>query len=343
MIKASVARLATFVVVIPSLLAAQEEVPPLFASNETLHFTLVADFDNIHKDRKEDSEYEPAELFFGAAGEGSEGLALKIRTRGRFRLKRSTCKHPPLRLNLPKERVTGTVFEGQDKLKLVTHCQDRDSYEVNVIEEYLAYRIYNLLTDISFRVRFVRITYVDARGKDDPVVRYGFLIEDEDAMAARLGGWLAEAPSASPYDYNGESAALVTVFQYMVGNTDFSLVHFHNIKLFRGADFAYHPIAYDFDWSGLVNARYARPDPLLNLRSVRQRLYRGFCRPDVDFSAIFANIAERRVAIDELIATQEGLNQRSRDQVTEYLDDFFETIDDPRKADRAMLGSCRSL
>ncbi len=338
-----VARLATFAVVIPALLSAQEEVPPLFASNETLHFTLVADFNDIHKDRKQESDYEPAELFFGPAAADVDGLELKIKTRGRYRLKRSTCKYPPLRLNFPKKSVEGTVFEGQDKLKLVTHCQDRDSYEVNLVEEYLVYRIYNLLSDISFRVRLARITYVDARGKDDPVVRYGFLIEDEDAMAARLGGLLAEAPAVSPYDYDSEGAALVTVFQYMVGNTDFSLVHFHNIKLFRGAGFTHFPIPYDFDWSGLVDARYAKPDPLFNTRSVRQRVFRGFCRPDVDFSAIFADIAERRAAIDELIANQEGLDRRSRDRLTEYLDEFFETIGKPREADRHIIGACRSI
>lgn len=338
-----VARLATLAVVMPALLSAQEEVPPLFTSNETLHLTLVADFDDIHKDRKENSKYEAAELFFGSdAGDGDK-LDLKIKTRGRFRLKKSTCKYPPLRLNFPKKSVTGTVFEGQDKLKLVTHCRDRDSYEVNLVEEYLAYRIYNLLTDISFRVRLARITYVDARGKDDPVVRYGFFIEDEDAMAARLGGRLAEAPAASPYDYYGEGAALVTVFQYMVGNTDFSLVHFHNIKLFRSAELMYFPIAYDFDWSGLVDASYAKPDPLLNTRSVRQRVYRGFCRPNVDFAPILAGISERRGAIEELFATQEGLDPRSRDRLTDYLGEFFETIDEPREADREIIGACRSI
>lgn len=338
-----VIRLATFAVVMPVLLSAQEEAPPLFASNETLHFTLVADFDDIHKDRKEDSKYEAAELFFGPAAADADGLELKIKTRGRFRLKGSTCKYPPLRLNFPKKSVKGTVFEGQDKLKLVTHCQDRDSYEVNLVEEYLAYRIYNLLTDISFRVRLARVTYVDARGKDDPVVRYGFLIEDEDAMAARLGGGLAEVPSVHPHDYNGEGAALVTIFQYMVGNTDFSLVHFHNIKLFRSADRGYFPIAYDFDWSGLVDAPYARPDPLLNTYSVRQRIYRGFCRPNVDFSAILADIAERREVIGELLATQEGLDQRSRGRLTEYLDEFFETIGEPREADREIISACRRI
>lgn len=338
-----VTQLATFAVVIPVLLSAQEEAPPLFASNETLHFTLVADFNDIHKDRKEDSKYEAAELFFGPAAAGVSGLKLKVKTRGRFRLKRSTCEYPPLRLNFPKKSVTGTVFEGQDKLKLVTHCQDRDSYEANLVEEYLAYRIYNLLSDMSFRVRLARITYVDARGKDDPVVRYGFLIEDEDAMASRLGGRLAEATRANPYEYNGEGAALVTIFQYMVGNTDFSLVHFHNIKLFRSADRGYFPIAHDFDWSGLVDAPYARPDPLLDARSVRERIYRGFCRPDVDFPAILADIAERRAVIGELLATQEGLDQRSRDRLTEYLDEFFETIGEPREADRKIMGACRSL
>ena len=334
------ARLVCIGLILPAVLSAQETVTPLFASSETLHFTLVANFDEIHKDRGQESEYEPAQLFFGPADSGQEGLPLKIRTRGLFRLKRSTCKHPPLRLNFPKKSVEGTVFGGQDKLKLVTHCQERDSYEQNLLEEYLVYRTYNLVTDISFRARLARITYVDARGKDDPLVRYGFLIEDEDAMAARLEGVMAEAPQAPPSAYDDEAAALLAVFQYMVGNTDFSIVHFHNIKLFRSAQYAYFPIAYDFDWSGLVDAPYAKPDPILGTRSVRERVYRGYCRPTVDFASLFAHINGQRDAIRNLFLEQEGLDDRSRKRAVEYIDDFFETIEDSRRADRRIVRSC---
>lgn len=334
------ARLVCIGLIFPAVLSAQETVTPLFASSETLHFTLVANFDEIHKDRGQESEDQPAQLFFGPADSGQEGLPLKIRTRGLFRLKKSTCKHPPLRLNFPTNSVEGTAFGGQDKLKLVTHCQDRDSYEQNLLEEYLVYRIYNLVTDISFRARLARITYVDARGKDDPVVRYGFLIEDEDAAAARLGGVMTEAPQAPPSAYDDEAAALLAVFQYMVGNTDFSIVHFHNIKLFRSAQYAYFPIAYDFDWSGLVDAPYARPDPILGTRSVRERVYRGYCRPTVDFASVFAQVNGQRDAIRNLFLEQEGLDDRSRERAVDYLDDFFEIIEDSRRADRRIVRPC---
>lgn len=332
--------LATF---LPIPGSAQEAVPPLFASHETLELRIEANFDKIHKERSQKAKYHPATLRMEAPDGTEQELGLKIKTRGIFRLKRSTCTDPPLRLNFPKSELEGTVFEGQDKLKLVTHCRDNDTYEQNTLEEYLIYKAYNLLTDSSFRVRLVRITYVDSRGNDDDMVRYGFLLEDEDMMAERLGGKIVKAKQAHPNLLSDEEAALVSVFQYMVGNTDFSVVLFHNIKLVRTAQGAYVPIPYDFDWAGLVNASYAEPSELMGARSVRDRVYRGFCRPAMDFELIYQRFQQAREAILSLFTDQEGLSGRNRDRATRYLGDFFDTLDEPSQAAWEIVGTCRSI
>jgi len=332
-----------FSATLPFLGSAQEAVPPLFASHQALSLTIEADFDRIHKDRKEDSDYHPAIIRWEGADQTEQELEFQVKTRGRFRLKRSTCQDPPLRLNFPKSRVQGTFFEGQDKLKLVTHCRDRDTFEQNTLKEYLIYRTYNLLTDSSFRVRLARVTYVDSRGKDDPLVRYGFVIEDEDDLADRIGGKIIEIEQAHPSQLGSVDAARVAVFQYMIGNTDWSLVFFHNIKLMRTADGTYVPIPYDFDWSGLVNASYAEPAPELGTRSVRDRIYRGYCRPAVDFGLINEQFQENREAILNLFANQEGLSERTQGRAADYLEKFFEILDDPSKAEREIVGSCRTV
>lgn len=322
--------------------SAQEAAPPLFASQEILELRIEANFNKIHKERKPKAKSYPATLRMEDRDGTVQELGLKIKTRGIFRLKRSTCQDPPLRLDFPKSEMEGTVFEGQNKLKLVTHCRDNDEYEQNTLEEYLIYRTYNLLTDSSFRVRLVRITYVDSRGNDDDLVRYGFLIEDEDRLAERLDGKIVKAREAPPNLLSDEESALVSVFQYMIGNTDFSVVFFHNIKLVQLATGSYVPIPYDYDWAGLVEAAYAKPNSRFGTRSVRERVYLGFCRPAVDFGLIYQRFQENREAILTLFATQEGLSQRSRERATRYLEAFFEILDDPSKANWEIVGTCRS-
>lgn len=327
---------------LPSPGSAQQADPPLFASHETLELRIEANFDEIHKERRENAKSYPATLRMKGPDGTEQELELKIRTRGTFRLKKSICPDPPLRLNFPKSKLQGTVFEGQDKLKLVTHCRDNDEHEQNTLEEYLIYRTYNLLTDSSFRVRLARITYVDSRGRDDDVVRFGFIIEDEDALADRLGGMIIKIKRAHPSELSDMDAARIAVFQYMVGNTDWSLVVFHNIKVIREAEGAYVPIPYDFDWAGLVNAAYAEPSEVIGTRSVRDRVYRGYCRPAVDFTLVYEPFQKERETIQGLFATQDGLSERNRARALNYLDDFFETLDNPSKAAWEITGTCRA-
>ena len=175
----------------PSL-AQQAEAPravtdmPLFSSYNVLTFTIKAPLKRIMKERDQESEESPGTLVLEQGDTFS--FNIKIRTRGKTRLEKTVCPFPPLRLNFQKDSVAATVFEGQDKLKLVTHCQDNsEAYEQYVLLEYLAYRTYNLLTDFSFRVRLARITYDDTESDRAPVTAYGFLIEDKDILAARNG------------------------------------------------------------------------------------------------------------------------------------------------------------
>jgi hypothetical protein len=266
---------------------------------------------------------------------------VKVKTRGDFRLQRRNCPFPPLRLNLPEASPAGTIFDGQDQLKLVTHCRDRDDFEQNMLEEYLAYRIFNLMTDRSFQVRLARITYVDVNGKGDPVTRLAFLIEDEDDLAARLDGTMLNVEAVFSSDYEPMAAGLLYVFQYLIGNEDWSVTHFHNVKLLRvGMD--HFPVPYDFDWSGLVNAPYAYPHDAYadKIRNIRDRLYCGSCSDRINYATLFREFNEKRAAIEELIAAETLLTERNREEAQEYVDDFFEVINDTRRAERVIVRAC---
>ncbi len=318
---------------------APRTLPPLFASHAVLELTLGADFDRLKGDRKEGSEYRPGLLALTADDGSTRQIELKVRTRGKFRLK--TCRFPQLQLNLPKGKLQGTVFDGQDKIKLVTHCRDGDGEEQNLLEEYLVYRTYNVITDQSFRVRLARITYVDRSGEEDPATRYAFFIEEEDAIAERVGGMILRVNQVHPKHLSARESARMALFQYMVGNTDWSMVYFHNVELLRTPQDLHVPVPYDFDWAGLVSPSYAKPDASLDIRSVRQRLYRGFCRPDVDFSDLYAEFIELRPELEQLYYEVEGFEEDKREVALKYLNEFYDVIESEGLARRRIEESCR--
>jgi len=326
----------------PSLSVASQSVTELFTTDGPLEFVLAADFDQLGKDRSQETEERPAQILIrGLDGEPVE-IPIQVKTRGIFRLQSRICPDPPLRLNFPETRPQGTVLDGQDKLKLVTHCRDSDRYEQNLLEEYLAYRIYNQLTDISFRVQLARITYLDTSRKNDPVTRMAFIIEDEDAMATRLAGQMIETPVASPDDFVLDQLSLMYLFQFMVGNVDWGTGASHNVKILL-KDQGYYPIPYDFDWTGLVDAPYAGPNPLTEPfhDSVRERLYRGACMPGIDYQGFFTRFNEERDAIQTLAKNQVGLSERNVEWAESYLEGFYAIITNQREAERVIINACR--
>jgi hypothetical protein len=330
------------------------ESAPLFASHEVLELTLEADFHTIRReDRKDkDSVERPAIMRWRGTDGSTETQEIQIQTRGNFRLLRRNCEFPPLRLNVKKKPAEGTVFEGQDKLKLVVACKlGQDYWEEYVLAEYLAYRMFNLFTPLSFRVRLAKVTYIDTSGEDETFTRYAFLIEDDDIMATRNGGWKIDwdmERQITPVLMERDQAILIEVFQYMIGNTDWSGVQMHNMELLQWPPSTYANIPYDFDFSGIVNARYADPDPSLNLRSVRERLFRGFCpehvnRQPEDYEAVYEAFRQKKEEIYELWRNQEGLREDRIKNTLNYLDDFFEIMDDPRQIQVRMINQCRRI
>lgn len=338
---------------------------PLFQSHEYLEFTISSDFETMRDDdRVDDAEERPATITFAGPDGTPQTYDLQVRTRGIFRLRSRNCQNPPIRLNLRTGAMAGTVFEGQDKLKLVGVCRTRqDYYEQYVLQEYLIYRTYNQLTDVGFQVRPVRVTYVDTSDDVDTFTKYGFLIEDEEAMSARNGARSVEWPPGPgqllgkyaqgsnqllPQAHDPRQAVILDVFQYMIGNTDWSAVEFHNVKLVEYRDGTLMTVPYDFDFAGAVNARYADPAESLNLRSVKQRLYRGFCHADVGrdwavYEEVFALFLEKREDIYALYTSLEGGDEGRMEDVLEFYDDFYEVIEDPGRIESRMIRSCRRL
>lgn len=312
--------------------------PPVFTADQPLEFTLHAPFSKLRRDRQAETEYRPAFITYKGA-EGDVRVPVRVRTRGVWR--KANCEIPPLMMNFTKDSTKKTEFAKVDRMRFSFHCRNLDDYEQYVLQEYQIYRVQKLLTPLTFAVRLARVTFVDPEKNDTLTTRYAFLQELDEEFAARAGVRLVVEKGAGPADLDPYESAFFGVFQYFVANSDFSIRELHNVVLtFR--DGQYVPVARDFDWSGAVNARYAKPNPVLTIRAVTQRLMRGYCAPAEEYQKVFRLFNEKKDAIYALY--RDPLAAAMKPNVVantlKYFDQFYETINDPKKAQRDIIGAC---
>ncbi len=323
------------------------EPDPLFQSNEVLTISITAPFTTLMRERPDEEELPGTASWTEADGRQVE-VGVELRTRGNYRRDASTCPFAPLRLDFRGSEVDGTLFDGQDKLKLVTHCRERSSrYEQLVLREYLTYRMLNAITDISYRVRLLRITYRDTEGRRDDRETWAFLIEHKDRFARRTGLEPLEIDGTTIHALDPAYTNLTSIFHYMIGNTDFSPISApegtaccHNTHPFSAENGPIHSVPYDFDMSGMIDAPYAAPNPRFRLRDVRHRLYRGRCRFNEHVAASVARYQEVRDALYAIVADEPNLSSTTRRSMNSFLNSFYRTIDDPRSVERRLTGAC---
>jgi hypothetical protein len=313
---------------------------PLFASDSVLTLRIEGDFKELFKDRGEERKEHPARLRF-SSGTDTASVKVELRTRGIFRLK--NCSFPPLRLDLPTGKVANTVFAGQDKLKLVTHCRGDRFYERNLLKEYALYRVFSVVTDTSFRARLAQVTYIDTT-RADTVVRYAILIESDRELGQRLGAVVVDQHRVHDAVTDPAYMTLVALFQYLIGNTDWSVWGQHNIQVFSDSvTNKLFAIPYDYDFSGAVGAPYASPPAQLPIKTVRERLYRGYCQPDSILSGALARFRASKDSIYAAVRAVTPLDERDRRSMLSYFDGFFETIENRTLIDRAFVRPCRVI
>jgi hypothetical protein len=312
--------------------------PRLFEVATPLHVSLAADFGAVARDRGERKQDHPAVLTFTAESGDSTRLDVTLRTRGHYRLR--TCQYPPLKVAFDKEHTAHTIFAHQNALKLVVQCRGGGRWSDYLLEEYLLYRVYGLLSDRSFRVRLVDVTYVDPGTKHPPETRRGFFVEDDDRMAHRSHADVFEQQGVSQDEVDSTQMSLLAVFEYLAGNTDWSVGGLHNIVLIRDSTNVVYPVPYDFDWSGVISPPYAIPDARLGLRTVRERLFRAGCRSPEQLVPTLARFNLLKDSIYALYRGQEGLDPGRVRQALDYYDEFYRTINDPRAVRRVFMINC---
>lgn len=319
----------------------------LFRDKTPVTMWLVADFKTVFKDRDTsatNTRRYPAKM--GFLGENGDSIVydVQLATRGHFRLQanRGGCAFVPLKVYFDKEKTKGGLFGGEGSLKLTTHCNNGDRFAQNVFIEYAANAMYNILTPISLLVRLAEITYINPADPKFTVTRPGFWSEDDEGMAKRNRGKILMTTRATGGDMDPWQATVTDIFQYMIGNTDFSLYALHNMRIVQSdTGLRYFPMAYDFDWAGLVDAPYARPDYRLPIRRVTDRLYRG-CDHAPELFAQAADLFKgKKTEIYGTLSGIKGLTPNRLKEATTFLDDFYRVINDPGAMKREFQSACR--
>lgn len=291
---------------------------------------------NIKKIIKNKLNQESLKAEFEITKDGqSEVWNIELRARGKSR--RRICHFPPIKFTFSKDDLKERgIRKKHNTIKLVSYCKDKINYEKYVLREYVAYKMYNILTDYSFGVQLVQIEYRDSLNKISPVTRYGILIEDTDEVAERLN-----AKEKSKYEYGRDSLDnfqydVLTMYQYMISNADFKIRALHNTKLIEDKDSKkYYAIPYDFDYSGFVNAEYSVPNPDFRQTHVTERIYLGECRSAEKLAAVRELFISKKSEI--LAAEKEMFTDKEHKRMMKFINSFYKILESDKKFKRKCL------
>ena len=315
-------------------------IDSLFRTDEIINMELRSDFSEIRRDQVEDPEYHDAKLIYHTREGNSVDLSVKIIVRGNFRRKPENCNFPPLYVNFKKNEVKNTLFDNQDKLKLVTPCQG----EEDVLEEYMVYKMYNDVTDMSFKVRLVKISYFDTSFDQVIFDRYSFFIEDKDHVAERNNAVVRDN-FLTPFDLNRESFEKLSVFQYIIGNKDWYISSRKNVVIMQPADTSLAPVAvpYDFDFAGVVDAGYTKPKGIASNLLPDRRNFKGICMPSETLNEIFDFYRELKPVFVSTINNQELLPNNKKKYMRNYINQFYSVINSKELIKQEFLNNCETM
>lgn len=316
----------------------------LFGSVKPLHIALSISFSEVRESKK-DTTYINRKLYYQSSPGKSDSIHVGIKGRGNYRMRE--CYFPPLWIKIKKKDANGTVFEGNKKLKLVLPCDNRESSNDLILKEFLCYKLYEEITSDAFLTRLVNVDLTELKKSKNKMSSVkGILIEDVDKTAMRLHAKALKTVRIAHDALNDTSAARFELFEYLISNTDWSIVYQHNSKLFAGNTNQFFSIPYDFDMSGVVNAPYAVVSEVngeqLDIDHVTERLYRGYCRP----VPVMQYVRKEFLAKEEkLMAVPDQLKGNLSDNeikgVKDYMRQFFLALKDDREYAFNILDKCR--
>jgi hypothetical protein len=311
----------------------------LFSSHEVLEMAIPLDFKTLCRPREsENCDYAPTRLEYVDEHGEAQSIPIEIKTRGGWRSLTQNCSAPLLFVRFSGDKTADTPFAGQTMLPLTTHCGQGLSLDAlnnrvrpsqwgqYLLKEYLAHLLYNEITDLSIKARLVRMTYPNPLHPNRKTVSYAFFTEHFESVAARNNSAVLKRTSFDPQSLDLEAANLLALFQFMIGNTDWSIARERNVVLLKGPDGRHSPLPFDFDMSGLVNAHYAGPAPRLSIDEVTERIYLGYCNPAADWDQLLEPYLSNQLVILAKMDEIPGLNKQSTKASKRFLEKFFEIL-----------------
>ncbi len=314
---------------------AQKSIFEVMNHKEVLSVTLEADFAAVDSSRRDNDKHKAVLTFQDEQGI-EQNWNVKLQTRGNFR--RIKCEMAPLKINFKKKDLKAAGLAKYDDMKLVTHCVSSKSEAKALLQkEYLAYKLYNQVTDYSFRVQLLKINYVDSKtGKKTK--HWAFLIEDTAEVKDRIGA-IAKVDNHLnlPRDtFHDGLVKIASIFQYMIGNADYDLNLGRNMKYFIKNDKVI-PVPYDFDFSGLVDASYAIPNPNFGITSVKDRVFLGFKEDAENLRSTLAFFKTKRLDLLKTVENFSALDRTKREEIIYYLDSFYLSMNDIVLAEKVVF------
>ena len=197
------------------------------------------------------------------------------------------------------------------------------------IQYIYIYKSYNLFTDLSFRVRLLSITYIDVEDPERTIEKYGFFLENAEDVAKRNNGYLLDLETVSTARIDQDHLTLVSFFEYMIINTDWSMSIMHNVELIAVDYFEPpYPVPFDFDWSGLINIPYEVPS--ISGMKIREpeRIYKGVCRKKGELRKVINLFHARKLVLFDLYMDFPYLDQQIKTKTLEELQIFYEILND---------------
>ena len=313
----------------------------LFSAAEPLYLTLKFDVKALKKTRHQDV-YHDAEMTNVVSDDFQVSDSVQVKARGILR--RDNCTLPPIWLNIDHAGIKADSLQDVIRMKMVVRCKNAAQYGPYVLREYLVYKIYNIITPLSYRVRLVRLTIIDTGKGNEVTEDWAFLQEPDELMTLRLNSKMIKNDELSMSRVNPEIISSLSMFQYMIGNGDYSVTGRHNLKflaLNSGNPSGFLPVPYDFDFSGLVNPHYALPSETLGTTSVQERYYLGLCRPKPVHEETIQELAQFEDEIMEYIKDFEYLDDKEKVDMIEYLGSYFKESKESWFIDRKIAPTCR--
>jgi hypothetical protein len=306
-----------------------DTVPELF---------LTLDWKNLIRHKK-DKEYVDATLYCKSLPGTTSPLQAKVRTRGHMRL--NICEYPPLKVKLNKDILAEMNMSEFNEFDIVHPCEDIPAYTQLILREYLAYKLWELISPLHLRTQLVKLHYLDTDGTAAFEPDYAFLVEDQEEFSARIEAKRIKVTTMHKGALNKEAMLRICLFQFMIGNTDWYVSNSHNLEFFGMPDNPLLQIVpYDFDYSGLVNAPYAAHHESINLTSTTVRYYQGWCESMEEVNEQLTVFINNKQAILDLPKHIHGLDERSIRYTTEFLQQFFDIIEHPKKLENQVMKHC---